>query len=122
MTLYLEIFKKNDKWNIKKNFSRQRYTTETFDTVEAAEQWIEQNVEERFWIDHRINSLRGHLMPLQDWMDGCDDGGFIDYDGCGCLVDENYEFLPRTSVRPSDYTKNRIVFPKEAKYIHWYNR
>lgn len=122
MTLYLEIFKKNDKWNIKKDFSRQRYTTETFDTVEAAEQWIRQNVKEGFWIDHTIDSLGGHLMPLQDWMVECDGGGFIDYDGHGRLVDENYEFLPRVSVRPSDYTENRIVFPEEAKYIHWCNK
>lgn len=124
-----EVFrmKRTEGWSVRKECSRVRFTKETFPTVEAAEQWIRENVQDPAWkgspwINHILHDSHGHLMTIEDWKECCDGGGFIDYDGNGELIDENYDFIENGFVKPSHHTHLKKEFPKEAKYVMWYNR
>jgi hypothetical protein len=126
--MYYEVFRfrKDIRWSVRKEFSRNRLTQETFPTIEEAESWIRENHKpeyhfDRPWINHVIDGSYGHLMLLDVWKEDCDQGGFIDYDGHGDLVSENYEFIG-SSTRPSDHTYKKRNYPIEAKYILWYNK
>ena len=61
----------------------------------------------------------GDLMTVQDWLDCVKCGGFIDYDGHGCLATE--EKQTNYDIQPSD-AANGFVFPTWATHIRWYNR
>lgn len=130
MTTFYEVFqmKGDDKWSVRKQFARNRLTKETFETIEKAEHWIYANYKKESeydqpWIDHKIHGYTGHLMTLEEWKESCDQGGFIDYDGDGILVDADYKFVENGNfVSPSDYTHRKIKFPEKAKYILWFNR
>ena len=58
----------------------------------------------------------GDLMNLQDWIECCEDGGFIDYDGFGCasngtkMTDKHY------------YPSERNKIPSGTTHIVWFNR
>lgn len=58
------------------------------------------------------------LMTVDEYIDCVDQGGFIDYDGCGYpvkdgLMDESI------IIYPSDH---RLKIPKDATHICWFNR
>lgn len=62
----------------------------------------------------------GDLMTTEDWLGCVKCGGFIDYDGHGCLAtaekQTNYE------IRPSDTAEPGFAFPAWATHVRWYNR
>ena len=68
------------------------------------------------WIDVEIDSSQGYLMKIADWIEDCDDGCLIDYDGYGDLLVGD-EFM-NECFSPS----NRHRVPKEATHILWYNK
>jgi hypothetical protein len=109
----------------------------TFSTIEEAEEYIRENFipqreMDQPWIDHKLDKwASGHLMSLESWKENCDFGGFIDYDGYGNAVDENYNIIEMSdsldfegnNIRPSDYTdRGGKNIPANTKYILWYNR
>lgn len=126
----IEYSKKDKGWVPKKQGSDYRYSripnSLAFAKIEEAAAWIRETYVAKTtydtpWIDHVIDGYQGHLMTLEDWKESCDDGGFIDYDGYGDLVTEDYTLLGETT-RPSAHTKRKRDYPPEAKYILWYNR
>jgi hypothetical protein len=136
----IEYSKKDGGWVVKNQSSNYNYTrvakSPSFSNIEEAENWVrethvgKEGSHNNPWIDHKIGESSGHLMPLQVWKECCDDGGFIDYDGHGDMLDENYEFIEsgdeddffKHSICPSGYTKKKIKIPSNVKYILWYNR
>lgn len=136
----IEFSKKHKAWIAKYRTSTYKYLkvpkSPSFENIESAEKWIKDNYEQktkydRPCIDHKIGRFHGHLMTLEDWKEDCNSGGFIDYDGHGNLIDENYNFVEspdngndffKYSICPSDYTENRYEIPSNVKYILWYNR
>jgi hypothetical protein len=135
----VEFSKTDNGWVPKKQTKSFAYTrvanSPSFSSIEETETWIRENHRpkdqfDRPWIDHKIGSFSGNLIPLEEWKQCCDDGGFIDYDGYGDPVDENYQIIKMIdengfggSIYPSDYTEragNNI--PPNTKYILWYNR
>jgi hypothetical protein len=136
----IEFSKKDNGWVPKKETPKYDYrrvpNSPSFTTIEEAEKWVNENhkQKDRFdtpWIDHRIGHSRGNLIPLDEWKECCEDGGFIDYDGYGSAVDENYKIIEIADgmdyegnhIWPSDYTVlGGAKIPIETKYILWYNR
>lgn len=59
----------------------------------------------------------GDLMPVNEWLDCCEMGGFIDYDGFGYPVRDMRE-CPDLCLFPS----MRHLVPKDATHIIWFNR
>lgn len=66
---------------------------------------------------HDISEV-GDKMTLQDFVESCEYGGFIDYDGFGYYATETQESSIKIS--PSDVTNNK--YRKDFPYIIWYNR
>lgn len=71
----------------------------------------------------------GDLMTVKEWVDCCDSGGFIDYDGMGDLVIETdtvYKIV--TEKREGDIFPSYIVpskrnhIPSNVTHILWYNK
>lgn len=138
MSFYeVEFNKKENGWVAKKQGTGYKYTrvpnSPSFPTIEEAEKWINENDKDGYppWIDHKIGNSVGHLMALQEWKECCDDGGFIDYDGYGDPIDENYQKIDMGKVddffdeviSPSDYTHlDGAKIPENTVYILWYNR
>ena len=140
MLYQIEYSKKDNGWITKYETKTYKYlrisNSPAHSTIEDAENWIKANHKpeysfDRPWIDHKIDGYTGHLMPLQEWKECCDEGGFIDYDGYGNAVDENYSIIQITDTNdyegnhiwPSDYTKlGGKKIPIDTKYILWYNR
>lgn len=122
MTMYVEVFRGKDGWQVKEEFKEKLLTSESFDTIEDAEAWANKQYE-HCWIDHKIEGHRGHLIRIDRWIAACEQHAFIDYDGHGDLVDENYEMREGWSYwKPSDITQKRKELPVDAKYVLWYNR
>jgi hypothetical protein len=135
MLYQIEYSKKDNGWITKYETKTYKYlrisNSPAHSTIEDAENWIKEYDTDHPWIDHKIDGYKGHLMPLQEWKECCDEGGFIDYDGYGNAVDENYSIIQITDtndyegdhVWPSDYTKlGGKKIPIDTKYILWYNR
>ena len=64
------------------------------------------------------HSTYGDLMPIEDFIDCVNSGGFIDYDGSG-----NYATATQESdiaVYPSDIKKE--MYRKDFSHIMWYNK
>lgn len=61
----------------------------------------------------------GDLMPLQEWIDGVECGGFIDYDGHGTLATADMNTCH--SISPSDWSTD-LKLPEWVTHIVWYNR
>ena len=70
------------------------------------------------WIDVRIGKNTGHLYKIGEWVESCEDGLFIDDDGNGSPLDENFEYVG-FSVNPSDINK---IDKSVVKYILWFNK
>jgi len=136
MSFYqIEYSKKDNGWVTKRQDKNYKYArvanSPAHSTIEEAEKWIEENDKDRPWIDHKIEGHSGKLFSLEDWKECCDAGGFIDYDGYGNAVDENYKIIDMGKVddffdemiSPSDYTiRGGVKIPLDTKYILWYNR
>ena len=124
-TLFVDIkLTKDGKWEIFRDFGKARFTKKQFDTHTEAENWIEENKPKKYtqvWCDHKIDSHTGHLMTIKEWKESCDFGGFIDYDGDGDLLDENFEYI-FSGIRPSDYTDHNHHIIERASYVLWYNK
>lgn len=60
----------------------------------------------------------GHIMPLQEFIDNCNDGGFIDYDGWGYYVKDGKK--SDITIIPSDIKHNKVR--KDFDTIVWLNR
>jgi len=136
----IEFSKKDNGWVSKKQDSDYKYrrvpNSPSFKSIEDAEKWINENYESKYSFDrpcinHKIDGYSGHLIPLGEWKECCDGGGFIDYDGYGNAVDENYNIIEISDsldyegnhIFPSDYTNlGGAKIPLETKYILWYNR
>ncbi len=116
----------NKKWGLfKEGFNKEKhrpiyYKVElegdgTFNTphevLEAAEEAYPSD-----WIDCIIDGSHGYLMRINEWIEECECGGFIDYDGYGDLV--NNGGLMGISIAPS----RRDKMPEDATHILWYNR
>lgn len=64
------------------------------------------------------------VIPLIEWLECCEEGIFIDYDGFGDLSDGE-RFDRRFSINPSDRTVLKLVMSKLdlSKYhVVWYNK
>lgn len=64
---------------------------------------------------HDLTSY-GDLMTVQEWLECCESGGFIDYDGHGAPVKDG----KRSDMRVWPSLKH--LLPKDATHIEWYNR
>jgi hypothetical protein len=113
MTTFVDIFYKDGYWTVKD------YNT-SFSSIEDATDWCYDNIPDCV-VNHKIKDKIGDIISLENWKQDCDLNCFIDYDGYGDLVDENFNLIGITR-RPSDYTDKRKDFPENAKYILWYNR
>jgi len=60
----------------------------------------------------------GDLMTLAEWIEDCESGYFIDYDGYGRIATED----GRTSIEISPSERTYFDFPAWATHIAWYNR
>lgn len=60
----------------------------------------------------------GDLIPLQEWLEDVEGGGFIDYDGHGELATETE--TSNIMICPSE--AENYEFPEWATHIMWYNR
>ena len=60
----------------------------------------------------------GDLMPLQEWINCCESGGFVDYDGHGNLA--TADKCSRIEISPSQ--RRVIKYPSWATHIVWYNK
>jgi hypothetical protein len=115
-TEYFTLSLRKDGWHIKIE-NRNRYAKEIFEQLDEAENWVKKNYPDN-WISHEIKKSIGHLMTFKKWKEGVKTKCFIDDDGWGDLLDENYNTI-REGYSPSDY---RGLKPRKAKYILWYNR
>ena len=59
----------------------------------------------------------GDLMTVKDFLEACDCGGFIDYDGTGHPVKDG--MMSRDVVKPSTRKKD---IPADATHVMWFNR
>lgn len=67
----------------------------------------------------------GDLITIEDWLECVDQGGFIDYDGDGDLLEEiDGEFyLLLASVCPSMVDRGELKdLLKEATHVMWFNK
>lgn len=60
----------------------------------------------------------GHHMTLKDFIECCEAGGFIDYDGSGTYATETQE--SDIAIYPSDIMSG--VFRQDFTHVVWYNR
>lgn len=60
----------------------------------------------------------GDIMSLEDFVDNCNEGGFIDYDGSGSYIKDGKE--SNITILPSDVKHNSIR--KDFTEIVWYNK
>jgi hypothetical protein len=125
MTTYYEIIRsdRDGKWSIRKSRQNRKMVKDTFEYFRDAEKWIEKyhrDKNDSFWFDHVIKKHSGHLMTLEQWKEDCDMHFFIDYDGAGDLVDQNFEIIGHTY--PSEYTDKNRDYSLDVKYVLWYNR
>ena len=62
----------------------------------------------------------GDLMELEDFIECCESGGFIDYDGFGHYSDGKRE--SSVSIAPSMAAEGMIIRRPEFTHVVWYNR
>lgn len=131
MSFYLiEFDKHNNGWIVKKQQSNYKYVkisnSPIHSCIKTAEKWVNENHVSKHtydtpWIDHKIKNHTGHLMSLESWKKSCEEGAFIDYDGYGDLISNDYDIIGQTTT-PSDHTHRKKDYPVNATHILWYNR
>lgn len=57
-------------------------------------------------------------MPIEEFIEYCNDGVFIDYDGYGKYVIENK--MSDITIYPSDVKMNKVR--KDFTHVMWFNR
>ena len=60
----------------------------------------------------------GDHMTIEDFASAVKSGGFIDYDGHGCLA--THDKCSNRIIRPSEMAKTQI--PEWATHVMWFNR
>lgn len=70
--------------------------------------------------DLRPHRDLGDIMPLNEWLDCVQSGGFIDYDGHGSLATKSG--YSSVDISPSDITVLKVKIPSWVTHIVWYNR
>lgn len=60
----------------------------------------------------------GDKMTLEDFIECCEVGGFVDSDGFGCYATKTKE--SSIEIHPSDITEGR--YRKDFSHIVWYNK
>jgi hypothetical protein len=63
----------------------------------------------------------GDLYTIEEFIDACKAGGFIDYDGYGNFANLT-QYESSIDVYPSKLLANKIKVPTWATHILWYNR
>ena len=63
----------------------------------------------------------GDLFTIEEFIEDCKSGGFIDYDGYGNFANLT-QYEPSIDVYPSKLLANKIKVPTWATHILWYNR
>lgn len=58
------------------------------------------------------------MMPIKEWMECCECGGFIDYDGHGELATATQ--VSNIIIQPSE--RESMEIPEWATHVAWYNR
>jgi hypothetical protein len=58
------------------------------------------------------------VMTIKKWMECCDAGGFIDYDGFGELATRK----GHSDIAISPSQRKTMKIPKWATHVVWYNR
>ena len=118
---YVGRHRKDDGWFLYKSITDRRVTTKiSFPSMlEALEGF--KAIYPNDWIDAKIGGCHGYYMPIQEWIEACDDGCFIDYDGCGdLLLGETFaEQDDLGLVKPS---KRHLVDTEKCDGILWYNK
>lgn len=62
----------------------------------------------------------GTLILVEDWLDSCKDGFFIDYDGWGYWATEFQ--MSNIRVNPSDTENPEFNPPEWATHVMWFNK
>jgi len=73
------------------------------------------NYQDVKWED---NPDYGHLMTLKDFIESCECGGFVDYDGSAHYSDGKR--MIRQYTQPSDIARNRIDY--RFTHVMWFNK
>jgi len=60
------------------------------------------------------------VYTLKQFVDMCESGGFIDYDGFGVYADKEKKMKTNIKVYPSDITSGK--YRKDFTHVVWYNR
>ena len=76
--------------------------------------------EKRMMMPYTLSDIPNYadVMPLNDFIDCCNSGGFIDYDGSGNYVLDGME--TDITIHPSDVKHGAIRW--EFDSVAWYNR
>ena len=65
----------------------------------------------------------GDLMPVAEWLETCENGNFIDYDGYGYPVQLDADGFPLMDDLIRLFPSERhLTLPKDATHILWFNR
>lgn len=67
----------------------------------------------------------GDQIPVQEWVDTCNSGGFIDYDGNGhfsMMRPDKIWINGKMTVYPSDITRLNLSPPTWATHVIWFNK
>jgi hypothetical protein len=65
----------------------------------------------------------GDLMPVQEFINNCFSGGFIDYDGMGSWATETHYLRDGNQwIYPSKIISGKQHPPAWATHVLWYNR
>lgn len=115
---YLVKDKRDGKFKLRYEFSN--YTIDIYDGESENLYEILTHYQEKYedyWIDVRIGKNQGHLMKIDEWIESCEDGLFMNGDGSGSPLDENFKFVG-WSIQPSERNKLK----HNVKYILWYNK
>lgn len=67
----------------------------------------------------------GDLIPIKEWINTVNCGGFTDYDGSGQLATKRNDgqwLVSNQHVYPSDVTFLKLKFPEWATHVLWFNK
>lgn len=117
--LYIQVDRKTEWWF--KNGGLEKSYEEYLTYLEPEQSKIETLSKElRMQMEPEYSKLPdyGDVMSLQDFIENCEDGSFIDYDGFGNYVKNNQ--MSNISIYPSDIKAKKVR--KDFDTIIWFNR
>jgi hypothetical protein len=115
-TVFLVLVLKEDGWHVKYDCKKETPTKNIFPTLNEAQNWVNEHFPENC-MNCEINGYQGFLLPFDEWVRDVHNGGFIDYDGYGDVLDKDFKII-RAFYYPSDYD----IKPEGAEYVLWYNK